>query len=125
VEDVNGLSATMDLGYEFVFPAYTGSCATKTPTEPQIKALAKHIVHKQNVSYAYTYANEYPCGVFPDSWGTPLAIRDQNGFLLTSAFTKLPITLTHGSYLQLYNIYMFDTISALTDFTFNFIFEEI
>jgi len=122
VEDVKGLTAIVDMKFEFVWSAYTGSVSVPNPTAPTIQAMTKHIVKPQNVTHSYTHTGQYMAGAFPTTWGMPTAIRDNNGIDYLDYFTTSTVTLVAGSYAQAYNVFVFSMANTFTnyDLTFHF-----
>jgi len=124
VEDTEGLTATSDMKFEFVFPVLVGSVTDAVPSEPTLKALSHVLTGKRNILHAYTHTNQRMCMCVPTTWGLPIVIKDGNGLILSQMLTQTTMTLTFGSHSQSYNVFVFNVSNTVDNYTLNFTFEQ-
>ena len=90
-------NVSSSISYKFVYPYYVGVSSTDTLTETDIKALTKKVETKSNKTINYTTKQSYMVFAYPSSYGDISKIIDQNGFDVTTSFTKSTVNID-GTY---------------------------
>ena len=91
-------NVSKSISYTFVSPYYTGVSSTDTLTETDITALTKKVETKSNKTINYTTKQSYMVFAYPVSYGAISSIIDQNGFNVTTSFTKSTVNINETYY---------------------------
>ena len=91
-------NVSKSISYVFVSPYYTGVSSTDTLTETDVIALTKKVEIKGSKTINYTTTQSYMVFAYPSSYGAIKSVIDQNGFNVTSSFTKSTVTVNLVEY---------------------------
>lgn len=109
---------------EFASPTYNGVLANVNVNQANIKTLTKTIRKKANdVNLQFSPILQRYIYAYPAIYGNLISIIDQNGFNVTSSFTKNVISFTLVDLsTESYNVYVSNSDTTQTNFklTFNF-----
>ena len=109
-------NVSSSISYKFVYPYYAGVSTTDTLTETEITALTKKVETKSNKTINYTTKQSYMVFAYPSSYGDISKIIDQNGFDVTTSFTKSTVNI-NATY---YYVYCSNKCSGSYTMTFKY-----
>jgi hypothetical protein len=124
-------SKTNQIGYRYITtyfysPFYSG-VGSAALNVAGLQALTKSVSAKSSKTISYTTVNQKFYFAYPASYGDLSSIIDQNGYTITSAFTKTQVTFTnnptnYNGISVLYNVYESNALSTMGPYgiTFNF-----
>jgi hypothetical protein len=86
-ENTNSSNVSINFYYPFLFGSTSGTSIT------YYTALTKLIASKSNKSVQFNGTGQYFWLGYPESYGSLARIKDQNGFVVTGAFTEITVTV--------------------------------
>ena len=126
VTDSEGTVTSSAINYTFVAPMYVGSVAgtVSSMNSASIRALTKKVQNKANISYSYTITDSKFVFAYPACHGNLSSVLDTNGFEILPDFTKSTVNIVQydGSTTVPYNVYLFNNVVSLDNFTVTYKF---
>lgn len=112
---------TKEQTFNFTAPVMYGSVLNSDPSSEEILGLTKEARNVGNLDLEIQADESHPCVAVPDTFQGLKDIKDENGFIITDSFNTKQMELEVGGVICPYNVYIFKTITTVTNY--NFIFE--